>query len=308
MLGGKKKKKRKGVIVQTIYDALPEMLHDLKNGKEKGSSTHIPNLDKCWTWRKGEANIWSGYSNEGKSIKLRILSLIKILEDDWHFAFNAPEDYPAKEFFDDMVHTLTGFPTDRDHPMCVTEELYLQAVDLISDNIHFVYIEPPENTVKDALDEFEELIQMYDIDAVILDPLLKFSRPEMYMSRDDLYAQYIGALCMNFSRKHNVSLNLVMHQLTPEFDKDGFYVKPSMYRIKGGGSWADGFDNILSTQRPKYAKDKIDPTVIFSSQKIKKQKLVGIPQEFMMKFDRKTNRYTDFNTNKDLYNFDKWFK
>ena len=42
-----------------------------------------------------------------------------------------------------------------------------------------------------------------------------------------------------------------------------------MYRIKGGGSWSDGFDNVLSVWRPNYAKDKIDSEVQFASQKIK---------------------------------------
>lgn len=309
MIGGKKKKEpRKDVIIQSPGDVIHEMLHDLQNGKEKGSTTHIEKVDWCWKWRLGESNIFSGYSNEGKSLKLRSLALIKALEDGWNFLFNAPEDFPAKEFYDDMIHTLTGFPTDRDHPLCVTEELYLRAYELIKDRFQFIYIKPPNNTIEDALGEFQKIIDEYDVQVVVLDPLLKFSRPEKFMQRDDLYASYIGSLCMDFSRINNVSLNLVMHQLTPEMDKDGFYVKPSMYRIKGGGSWADGFDNILFTQRPKYAKDKLDPTVVFGSQKIKKQKLVGIPQELTMTFDRKTNRYRDFDTGEDLYNFDKWFK
>lgn len=308
MINGKSKKKRKGVIVQTVEDVLPDMLHDLKNGREKGSTTHVELIDRAWSWRRGEANIWTGYANEGKSLMLRTLSLIKSLEDGWVFAFNAPEDYPAKEFFDDMVHTLTGLPTDKSHPLCVTEELYLRAIELIKDKFFFVYLHPPDNTIEDALHEFQNLIEVHKIDGVVLDPLMKFSRPDKYMSRDDLYAAYIGGLCMDFSRLNSVSLNLVMHQLTPEFDKDGFYARPSMYRIKGGGSWADGFDNILSTWRPKYAKDKFDPTVVLESQKIKKQKLVGIPQAITTNFDRKNNRYRDYDTGENLYNFDKWFK
>ncbi len=242
------------------------------------------------------------------SLMLRTLSIIKALEEGWNFLFNAPEDFPAKEFYDDMVHSITGFPTDKDHPLCVSKELYMHAYELIKEHFQFVYIKPPNNTIEDALSEFQKLIDEYDIQAVVLDPLLKFARPEKFMQRDDLYAAHIGSLCMDFARINNVSLSIIMHQLTPEFDKDGFYVKPSMYRIKGGGSWADSADNVLFTQRPFYAKDKIDSTVIFGSQKIKKQKLVGIPQELMMRFNRKTNRYIDHTTGEDLYNFDKWFQ
>lgn len=78
-----------------------------------------------------------------------------------------------------------------------------------------------------------------------------------------------------------------------------------MYSIKGGGTWSDGTDNILSIWRPFYAKDKLSTEVVFASQKIKKQKLVGIPQEFPMRFDRRTNRFIDGKTNEDLFNFDK---
>ena len=45
-----------------------DMLHDLKNGKVRGTTTYNSKLDECWTWRTQEANIWTGYSNEGKSL------------------------------------------------------------------------------------------------------------------------------------------------------------------------------------------------------------------------------------------------
>ncbi len=95
-----------------------------------------------------------------------------------------------------------------------------------------------------------------------------------------------------------------MHQLTPRLQENNLYPKPTMYNIKGGGTWADGTDNILSIQRPLYASDKKDDEVLFTSQKIKKQKLVGIPQEFQMRFDRRTNRYINFNNSDDLYDFE----
>lgn len=308
MLGGKVKKERKDVIIQTPEDVLGEMLLELEKGREKGSTTFINDLDKCWKWRKSETNLWVGMSNEGKSAYLRFISLVKALEDNWRFAFYAPEDYPAKEFYDDMVHTLTGLPTDKDHPMCITEELYRKAIDLIKDKFHFVYIKPPKNTIQEVLEQFAGLMEDYDLDAVIIDPFVKCTRPAEHMQRDDLYAAFVGGMCMDFARAWNVSLHLVMHVITPEIDSNGYYVKPNMYRIRGGGTHAETHDNVLFVQRPKYAKDKLDPTVLFGSQKIKKQKLVGIPQEFMMGFDRKTNRYVNHDTGENLYNFDKWFK
>ncbi len=284
---------------------LEKMLHDLKKGKERGSTTHNSELDKCWTWRRQEANIWTGYANEGKSLYLKQLCLIKALEDGWRFIFCSPEDFPAEEFYDDLIHTLAGQTTDKFFTNVISEELYLYCHNIIKDKFLFLYIEPPHNTIKGVLEEFKKLCKTEKIDGCIIDPLLKFARPKDFSERDDIYASYIGSICVDFARTTNTSFHLVMHQVTPVIDKDNKkYSEPSMYKVKGGGSWADGFDNVLSVWRPNYAVDKMDTEVQFASQKIKKQKLVGIPQRFKMNFDRKTNRYIKEKTS--LFNFDKF--
>lgn len=289
-------------VIYTVDDCLPEMIVDLNVGKKKGSSTHIEKLDYCWKWLQGEFNIWTGYANEGKSQFLRFIALIKLLEEGWNFLFCAPEDWPPNEFFDDLLHTIVGKPTDKDNPLCVSEQEYTKAAKLLQEHIFFVYVKPPNNTIKGVLEEFRPLIQKHNIQACIIDPLLKFARPKSFSERDDIYAAYITTLCTDFARELNISLHLVMHQLTPKIDQ-GTYPKPSMYTLKGGGSWSDGTDNVLSIWRPKYATDKIDDEVIFSSAKIKKQKLIGIPQDFKMRFDRRTNRYVDYDTKQPLYKF-----
>lgn len=240
------------------------------------------------------------------SLFLRYLCLIKMLEEDWKFLFCAPEDFPPEEFFDDMIHTISGMSTDMDFANVISEKKYREVADKIRNNIYFVYIKPPHNTIKGVLEEFRPLIKEYGIDAAIIDPLLKFARPKGFSERDDIYAAYITTMCTDFAREQDISLHMVMHQLTPKID-GGQYPKPSMYSVKGGGSWSDGTDNILSIWRPQYATNKVDDSVMFSSQKIKKQKLVGIPQDFTMRFDRRTNRYIK-SDGTDLYNFSKWVK
>lgn len=291
--------------IVTISDCEDLMVRQLKAGREKGSSTYIKEIDNCWRWRKKEFNIWTGYMNEGKSLFIRYLCIIKILKDDWKFLFCAPEDYPAEDFFDDMIHSICGKTTDKDYANCVSEEVYRKAIDKIRHNIVFVYIKPPNNTIKGVLETFKPLIDLYSIDACIIDPLIKFARPKNFSERDDIYASYITSILTDFSREYNISSHLVMHQLTPRIQENGAYPKPTVYNIKGGGTWADGCDNILSIWRPNYAQDKMDSQVVFASQKIKKQKLVGIPQEFKMKFNRRTNRYVTFLEEKDLWEFPK---
>lgn len=293
-------------------DCLKQMLYYLKHGKIKGTTTYNSEIDNAWTWRTQEANLWSGYSNEGKSLMLKQLCLIKALEENKKFVFSSPEDYPPEEFFDDMIHTIAGITTDSSFRIHITEDLYQYCFDLIKDNFIFVYLKPPGNTIRKVLEEFREICKEEDIFGCIIDPLLKFERPAKYMEKDDQYASFIGSLVADFCRETNTSFHLVAHQLTPQFENTGAkrrYAEPSMYKVKGGGSWADGFDNVLSVWRPAYAYDKTDTEVQFSSQKIKKQKLCGIPQKIQMRFDRRKNRYTLFDyPDVDLFDFDKFLK
>jgi twinkle protein len=85
---------------------------------------------------------------------------------------------------------------------------------------------------------------------------------------------------------------LIAHQITPRKGDDGKYPKPDINSIKGGGTFADKADNVMFVWRPNRAMDFSDKFVTFGSQKIKKQKLVGIPQEIeLITFNIKEQRY-----------------
>lgn len=299
------------VMIIRPKDCIEGMMDGLLNGKVKGTTTYNEDIDRFWTWRKQETNLWTGYANEGKSIFLKQLCTIKALEEDWKFLFSAPEDYPPEEFFDDIIHSVVGRTTD---PTVLTQRTatvdeYEKAYNLIKDKFVFLYMPPPDNTIGQVLDEAEDIIRAEKISGMVIDPLLKHARPKKLAERDDIYAAHIGSLCVDYARRMNISLHLVMHQLTPTTDiNTKNYAQPSMYRVKGGGSWADGFDNVLFVWRPDYATDKISPRVIVGSEKIKKQKLVGIPQKLELGFDRKSNRYNYASSQEPIFNFDKFLQ
>ena len=58
------------VQIWTPEDCKERMLNDFEKGLEKGTTTHNIDLDKCWTWRLREFNIWTGYQNEGKALDI----------------------------------------------------------------------------------------------------------------------------------------------------------------------------------------------------------------------------------------------
>lgn len=290
----------------TPYTEEEEMFKLLREGRSKGTSTYIDIIDPLWTWRDGEVNILSGYANQGKSLILKQLCLIKALEEEKKFVFYSPEEIPYSETFDDMIHTLSGKSTDKDNPNFISEDLYKYCLDLIKDKFIFLYIKPPQNTLEEIFSSTKKIMEKKDIYGIVIDPYVKLTRSNKTPERDDLAAAYLLNIMNDFSKTIGISSFLVMHQQTPKIQENGLYPKPNMYSIKSGGTFADTADNVLAMWRPFYAKDKIDPTCIFSSEKIKKQKLVGVPGEQEMSFDRKTNRYCYPNSTDSLYNWDKW--
>ena len=290
--------------IKTFSGQRDSMLQNFRKGKEAGSKTYVRDLDqissggiqnKMWSWKAGEFNLWTGYNNEGKSQFLIFLCVLKAINEGWKFAFFSPENYPPDEFFDDIIHTILGKSTDRFYKnFDVSEQEYLKAFDMVKDSFYFVYPEKngvPDFTIEQIESVFEFLVWEKDVKAVVVDPYIKIRHEMTAGEPEHLYASRFMMDRINFTRKNNVSYHLVMHQTTPRKEKDGNYPPPSLYQIKGGGTFADSTDNSISVWRPNRATDPNDTTVIIKTDKIKKQKLVGIPFEIEIDFNRKRNRY-----------------
>lgn len=290
--------------IVSIEDCGEQMIKDYREGQEKGTTTYFPTFDNGWTWKTGEVNLWTGYSNEGKSLFLKQLCMAKYLAEGKSFLFASPEDFPPKSFFDDLIHTLSGQTTDQGRMGAIREPEYIQCMERLKKGMKFLHLKPPFNTIPEALLSAKEYKEENGLYGLIIDPIMKFARPKDAPERDDLFASYMTSYVTEFAREEELSLHLVAHQLTPKKNTKELYDKPSMYSVKTGGSWSDGIDNVLYVHRPNYAKDKLDPTVDVGSLKIKKQKLVGIPQDFSISFDRKTNRYVN-GMGVSIFDFDK---
>lgn len=303
-------------------DVYEKMKNNLKYGLQKGTTTYIDEIDEAWTWRWSEVNIHTGMSNEGKSSWMRFLTLIKCLEENCKAILFAPEDAPPEYFYDDLIHTLSGKSTDKTNPNFIGEELYDKCFNIIKEFIVFLYIKPPFNTVEKVLEMWEKALEeersnFDDLEEyeknrtkiLVIDPYIRLVRSKLAPDRDDLYAAYLMSLLTDFAQRWNVSIHMIMHQQTAKRNDSGYYAEPNMYAVKGGGTFVDMVDNVISVWRPFYAKDKLNTEVHITSQKIKKQKLTGVPQTVKFRFNRKTNRYVDYNNDQiDIYNFDKWFR
>ncbi len=279
--------------IHTAKSVKEKMMHTYHNGKERGTTTHIERVDKHWTWRPTEVTMWTGYQNEGKSLYLEQLSLLKSIHDGWKHAAFSPENMPVEDWFDNIIEMYIGKSCDKyyEHNL-MSEQEYLKGIDFVDK--HFFVIYPDEDfqlgTIFDCTDS---LIKDEKISNLILDPYNTIDHELNTGEREDLYISRFMSKLKRYAVKNYIPIQLVAHQLTPAKDDMGRYIKPDVNKIKGGGTFADKADNVNFIWRPDRAVDFASTSVIFGSQKIKKQKLVGIPGEVDgINFSRKENRYS----------------
>tara|TARA_R110000787_G_scaffold105550_1_gene212957 strand:- start:1153 stop:2883 length:1731 start_codon:yes stop_codon:yes gene_type:complete len=276
----------------TINDIRDSMLDGYRNGQERGSTTHVSAVDRAWTWRNGEVNVWTGYQNEGKSLFLNQLALLKSFHDGWKFAVFSPENMPINDFFHDLIETYIGKSSDPYYSNNYMNEIeFREAMEFMKRHFFIIY---PKKSYKlgDIFDRAKFLVKTKGIRSLIIDPYNTVQHRMERGEREDLYISRFMSELKRFAVENKISVHLVAHQVTPQKDDNGRYYKPDVNRIKGGGTFADKSDNVMFVWRPNRALDFSDTSVIFGSQKIKKQKLVGYPQEIHgITYHRKSNRY-----------------
>ena len=275
-----------------VGDVRESMLDGFHNGQDRGTTTHIDCVDKAWTWRSGEVNIWTGYQNEGKSMFLNQLATLKAALDGHRFGVFSPENMPMNDFFNDIIEMYIGKSTDpyyKDNQMSISE--YEQAMDFVQK--HFFVIYPRKDFQLSTLFErAKHLVKTKGINALIIDPYNTVQHKMRNGEREDLYISRFMSELKMFALDHSISVHLVAHQVTPQKDDSGRYYKPDVNRVKGGGTFADKADNVMFIWRPDRGLDFSSTNVIFGSQKIKKQKLVGRPQEIEnISFEVREQRY-----------------
>lgn len=274
--------------VEDVYESLMDTFH---NGQDVGSTTFVPQIDDAWRWRNGEVNVWTGYQNEGKSLFLNQLALLKSIKSGWKFGVFSPENMPIDDFINDLAHTYIGKTTDRRYTTQMSLDEYQEALRFIRD--HFFLIYPPKDFLLSSIfDKAKYLVKTKGIRSLIIDPYNTVQHKMLRGEREDLYISRFMSKLKRFAVDNDISVHLVAHQVTPRRDESGRYPKPDVNYIKGGSEFANKADNVLFVWRPHRAVNFQDKSVVFGSQKIKKQKLVGYPQDIDgIEFNIVDNRY-----------------
>lgn len=288
----------KEVKVDGIFECLDfeyEILNDYRNGQPKGTTTYFNLVDPHWKHRLGEVTIWTGYNNEGKSLLLKQLLLAKSKFDGWKHAVFSPEEMPLSEWYTDLIESYVGKSADKEQQKFGNYMTEMQLIDAANFmNKHFYSVYPTdEQTIEEILKKFSYLIRKKNIQTVVLDPYNQIQHMMQHGEREDLYISRFMAKLKRFAIDHNVAVHLVAHQVTPDFVKNENYPEPNIYKVKGGGTFADKADNVCIVWRENRNTDPKDTSVKFASKKIKKQKLTGLPGECYLNYNRKSNRYSE---------------
>lgn len=270
-----------------LGDIFPSMLENFRNGVKLAPTTRFGDFDEYFRWKKGDINIVVGYGNHGKTTFWLQMMLTKSIYDGWKWAIFSPENYPANDFYDDLVEMYAGKWIDK-----MTEEEYVLACGFVNDHIFYVYPEN-EHDLDSIHEKFRYLILKKGCDGVMIDPFNQLDKTQKAYERDDQYISNTFKDIKRFALLNAVSYNIIMHPKNPTYNSDKSLPVVDMYDIAGGAMTGNKADQIISYYRPNFHLDKNDPSVQVHIQKLKRKRTGGKLGQYDIRLNWSTKRYSD---------------
>ena len=243
-------------------------------GTGNGETTHFPDVDKNWTWKRGELTCVTGYPNHGKSEWVIQMMVIKAAFDGWKFALFCPENFPAEELFTKIIQMYIGRSANfKDgHKRMSLEELDRG---LAFAHEHFFLLAPNEDeemSPATVLAYFDHLHKAHGIDGVLVDPWNQLDHDDTGGIRSDQYLRKWLTKLKRFAQKRQLCFVYTAHPAGDVTDRATGELKvPKAYNISDGKMHNNKCDNVLAIHRPKFPASTVDLHI----HKIKKWGLVG---------------------------------
>lgn len=270
-----------------LQDVFPSMLDNFRNGVKLAPETRMGEMDEFFRWKKGEINLCTGYGNHGKTTYWLQCMLTKSIYDGWRWGIFSPENYPANDFFDDIVEMYVGKWLDR-----MSEQEYTDACNFINDHIYYVYPED-DHDLNSIHERFRHLVLKKGIDGVLVDPWNQLDHTQKAFQREDQYLSEALKNIKRFCLLNGISYNIIAHPKTPTYAQDRSLPVVDTYDLLGGSIWSHKIDNIVSYYRPNYHVDKNDPNVTVHIQKLKRLRTGGKKGSFPLLLNWSQKRYSD---------------
>jgi twinkle protein len=277
--------------IHYVEDIFSNMLDNFRNGVRMGALTHMGEMDEYFRWKVGNLILMTGYANWGKTTFILYCMLVKSVVDGWKWAIFSPENFPANDFYDDLVEMYCGRHLDN-----MGENDYKAACEFI--NEHFFYVYPEDaHSLSSIHEKFHYLVMKKGVNGVMIDPWNQLDHVQKAFQREDQYLSEQLKDVKRFALHKQVCYIVIAHPKTPQRDSDKSYPPVDMYDISGGAMWGNKADEILSYYRPEYHSNKQDPNVRVYVQKVKRKRTGGKPGEFDMRLNWPTRRFVDPVTN-----------
>jgi len=273
--------------VYQLGDIFEQMLSNFKKGVQLAPPTMFSKLDEYFRWKKGDINLFIGYANWGKTFFALQLMLTKSIWDGWKWAVFSPENYPAHDFFDDLVEMYAGKWIKH-----MTEDEYSAACKFINEHIFYVYPED-EHDIENIHEKFRYLILRKGIDGVMIDPFNQLDKNQKAYERDDQYLSGVLKDIKRFALVNHVCYNIVTHPKNPTYEKDKALPVCGMYDIAGGAMWGNKSDQILSYHRPEFHNNPNSKEVMVRVLKVKRKRTGGQLGDVDLFLDWEKKRFTD---------------
>ena len=273
------------------------MMDQYKQGKIKGLPTGWPALDPHFRWRFGEVSLMNGYYNNGKTSMIFNFVVGSAILYGFKWSIYSPENYPVQEAYDTLYEIYVGNTSDIERAGRMSEKEYSEAMDFIQKHIYLIGSER-RYSAKDLREITLRMIKQFGINGVITDPWKALKHPiQDFGNSYDLYLENELQEEIDFATKYRIIKLIAVHPPTPIRNKEKEYPAPSGHEIKGGEAWASQVHNMLCIHIPQ-TNTYEDTLTEFHVQKIKNQKLVGVPTRQLpvpLFFNRRSQRYHDVN-------------
>jgi hypothetical protein len=262
-------------------------------GYEQCETWGIPEIDKHWKLKRGEVTCLTGIGNYGKSSFLRFLMLCKSLKDGSKWAIFGPEDFPAEEFYFDLVENVAGMRLDaKATNERVNSTRFSQLYDFVSEHFFYVYPEVFDPTPDYVKERFLEMIVKKKVDGCVIDPFNQLANDySKARGRDDKYLETFLSDIGKFARENHIWQIIIAHPTKLSKNSDGEYDCPDVFDLAGGAMWNNKCDNIVVYHRPGHQTNPNDPSCEFHSKKIRRQKVVGQKGMALFEFHRQSRRF-----------------
>lgn len=295
-------------------DVAEEIFDVFANGLKKGETTHYNDFDRIFKWKRKDINLIIGHGNYGKTQVWIHMMLIKSMYDGWRWGIFSPENYPATDFYIDVIEMYTGKHIDDRMGNKMSADELQRALTFFND--HFIYVYPDEvHDLKTVHDKFRNLILRHGIDGVLIDPWNQLDH--IIDSRDDLYLSKALKDIKRFAIINDISYNIIAHPKTIAPNKDNELPPIKVWHIAGGVMWNNKCDQIVSVERPEWYTNKSSGWTRLETHKVKRRRTGGSLGEsdfdYMLQQSRYCERGSDkivcdpiraleYKNNKDLIN------